>query len=88
MTELTEPDNVPAQPAPEWPQAPGQDITDPYVAQAVATLQEIPQLPTAGHEDLYNRLHDELLAALNSDPSHNDATDGAPAANAPARGSA
>lgn len=83
MTELTEPDNVPAQPAPEWPQADGQDIPDPRVAQAVDRLQEIPRLPTAGHEDLYNRLHDELLAALNTDP-----TDGAPAANAPAGGTA
>jgi hypothetical protein len=88
MTELTEPDDVPAQPAPEWPQADGQDIPDPRVAQAIDRLQEIPQLPTAGHEDLYNRLHDELLAVLNSDPTHNDATDGAPAANAPAGGSA
>ncbi|WP_285249021.1 hypothetical protein [Pseudarthrobacter sp. efr-133-R2A-89] len=82
MTELTEPDNVPAQPAPEWPQADGQDIPDPHVAQSLYRLQEIPLLPTAGHEDLYNRLHDELLAALNTDPTD------APAANAPAGGGA
>jgi hypothetical protein len=79
MTELTKPDNVPAQPAPEWPQAPGQDITDPHVAQAVARLQEMPRLPAADHEDRYSRLHDELLAALNSDPNNTDPSDGTPA---------
>ncbi|MFF1880381.1 hypothetical protein ACFVVC_02770 [Pseudarthrobacter sp. NPDC058196] len=87
MTELTEPDDAPAQPAPEWPHADGQDIPDPRVAQATERLREVPRLPTADHEDLYNRLHDDLLAALN-DPTDSDATDGAPAATAPAGGSA
>jgi hypothetical protein len=78
MTELTEPDNVPAQPAPEWPQAGGKDITDPRVAQAMARLQEIPRLPAVDHETLYSRLHDDLLAALNSDPTDSDPTDSDP----------
>lgn len=73
MTELTEPDNVPAQPAPEWPQAAGQDITDPHVAEAMARLLEIPRLPAADHDALYSVVHDELLAVLN-----NDSTDTAP----------
>jgi len=72
MTELTEPDDSTAQPAPEWPRAAsqdiGQDITDPQVAQATARLLEIPGLPAAEHEAVYNELHDDLLSALNSDP--------------------
>jgi len=34
----------------------------------MARLLDIPGLPTADHETVYNELHDELLAALNSDP--------------------
>lgn len=83
MTELTEPDDAAAQPAPEWPQAAGQDITDPQVAQATARLRDLPGLPTADHEAVYNALHDDLLAALNSDP-----TGGAPTGSAPAGGEA
>ena len=69
MTELTEPDDPTIQPAPEWPKADGQDITDPQVAQAVARLLDLPGLPAADHEAAYNLLHDDLLAALNSDPA-------------------
>ncbi|MDQ0664937.1 hypothetical protein QFZ35_003435 [Arthrobacter ulcerisalmonis] len=72
MTELTEPDDATAQPAPEWPQPGAQVITDPQVAQALATLPDIPGLPAADHESVYNGLHDELLAALNSDPPDGD----------------
>ena len=72
MTELTEPDDSTAQPTPDWPQAAsresGQEITDPQVARAVARLTDIPGLPAAEHEAVYNELHDELLAALNNDP--------------------
>ena len=72
MTELTEPDDSTAQPAPEWPHAAmrdrGQETTDPQVARAMVRLLDIPGLPTADHETVYNELHDELLAALNSDP--------------------
>ena len=69
MTELTEPDHPTAQPAPEWPEAAGQDIGDPQVAEATARLLDLPGLPAAEHEPLYNALHDDLLAALNSDPA-------------------
>lgn len=79
MTELTEPDDATAQPAPEWPDAAGQDITDPRVAQATARLLDLPGLPAAEHEAVYNKLHDELLAALNNDPTANDPTDSDPA---------
>ena len=83
MTELTEPDDSTAQPAPEWPHAAmrdlGQETTDPQVARAMARLLDIPGLPTADHETVYNELHDELLAALNSDPSGADAAQPGPA---------
>ncbi|WP_457949432.1 hypothetical protein ACTAQI_02895 [Pseudarthrobacter sp. alpha12b] len=78
MTELTEPDHATAEPAPEWPQT-GQDITDPQVAQATARLLDLPGLPTADHEAVYNMLHDDLLAALNSDPASGDPTGSAQA---------
>ena len=72
MTELTEPDDSTGQPTPEWPQhasrGSGQEITDPQVARAVARLSDIPGLPAADHEAVYNELHDQLLAALDSDP--------------------
>lgn len=79
MTELTEPDDTPARPAPGWPQPGGQDITDPQVAQAIAGLFDLPGLPVEDHETVYNGLHDELLAALNSDPSGADAAEPGPA---------
>jgi hypothetical protein len=76
MTELTDPDDSTAQPAPEWPRAASQDIgqgiADPQVARIVARLLDIPGLPTAEHEAVYNELHDELLSALNSDPVNSD----------------
>jgi hypothetical protein len=76
MTELTEPDDATAQPGPEWPQPGAQDIPDPQVAQAVARLFEIPGIPVADHEAVYDGLHDELLAALNSDPAESPAGTG------------
>jgi len=69
MTELTEPEDPTIQPAQEWPQADRQDLTDPQVAQSVARLLDLPGLPAADHESVYNLLHDDLLAALNSDPA-------------------
>lgn len=79
MTELIEPDHASAQPAPEWPQAAGQDITDPQVAQAIARLRDLPGLPAADHETVYNELHDDLLAALNSDTADSHPTNSDPA---------
>lgn len=87
MTELTEPDDTAGQPAPEWPGEgageTGQGITDPDVARSVAKLLDMPRLPAAEHEAIYNALHDDLLATLNSDP-----TDSIRAATNPGRGEA
>ena len=83
MTELTEPDDATAQPAPEWPQPGGMDLTDPRVAQAVARLFDMPGLPVPDHGTVYDDLHDELLAALNADPADADPEGADPAKTAP-----
>lgn len=83
MTELTEPDDATAQPAPEWPQPGGMDLTDPRVAQAVARLFDMPGLPVPDHGTVYDDLHDELLAALNADPADADPAGADPAKTAP-----
>lgn len=83
MTELTEPDDATAQPAPEWPQPGGVDLTDPRVAQAVARLFDMPGLPVPDHGTVYDDLHDELLAALNADPADADPAGADPAKTAP-----
>lgn len=83
MTELTEPDDATAQPAPEWPQPGGMDLTDPRVAQAVARLFDMPGLPVPDHVTVYDDLHDELLAALNADPADADPAGADPAKTAP-----
>ena len=83
MTELTEPDDATAQPAPEWPQPGGMDLTDPRVAQAVARLFDMPGLPVPDHVTVYDDLHDELLAALNADPADADPASADPAKTAP-----
>lgn len=72
MTELTEPLPAAAQPSPDWPGTGGAGVTDPVVAQALARLEALPQVPVAEHETVYSELHDELLAALNSDPADSD----------------
>ena len=82
MTELTEPESAAAQPSPDWPGISDAGVTDPVVAQALARLEALPQVPVSGHENVYNELHDELLAALNSVPGNSaptsaDPTDGA-----------
>jgi hypothetical protein len=69
MTELTEPDEAAAQPSPDWPRTNDAGITDPVVAPAIARLDALPQIPVAEHEAAYNGLHDELLAALNAEPT-------------------
>ncbi|WP_205754625.1 hypothetical protein [Pseudarthrobacter sp. NamB4] len=79
MTELTEPGNAAAQPAPEWPEISESDVGDSAVAQALARLGSLPQVPVAEHEGAYNELHDQLLAALNSDPADSVPVDGDPA---------
>ncbi len=82
MTELTEPESAAAQPSPDWPGIRDAGVTDPVVARALARLAALPQVPVSDHEYVYNELHDELLAALNSvsgnsTPMSADPTDGA-----------
>jgi hypothetical protein len=76
MTELNEPESAAAQPSPDWPDIGDAGVTDPVVAQALARLDALPQVPVAEHEREYNGLHDELLAALNSEPPNSGPTDG------------
>lgn len=84
MTELTEPEPAAAQPSPDWPEASDEGVTDPVVAQALVRLGALPQVPVAEHEAVYNELHDELLAALNSDPAGSDPAGSDPASSDPA----
>ncbi|MFX1821246.1 hypothetical protein PV768_15805 [Pseudarthrobacter sp. CC4] len=79
MTELTEPLPAAAQPSPDWPGTGGAGVMDPVVAQALARLEALPQVPVAEHETVYSELHDELLAALNSDPANSDPANSDPA---------
>ncbi|TLM82790.1 hypothetical protein [Pseudarthrobacter sp. NamE5] len=88
MTELTEPGNAAAQPSPEWPDTGDVNVSDPVVAQALARLGSLPRVPVAEHESAYNDVHDELLAALNSDPADSHPTDTDAAAGNPANGGA
>jgi hypothetical protein len=83
MTELTEPEPAAAQPSPDWSQASDTGVTDAVVAQALARLGALPQVPVAEHETVYNELHDELLAALNSDAANSDAANSDPASSDP-----
>lgn len=88
MTELTEPESAAAQPSPDWPGVGEAGATDPVVAQALARLGALPQLPVADHESEYNVLHDELLAALNSVPTKTGPTNSAPTGSDPTDGAA
>jgi hypothetical protein len=73
MTELSHPDeSAPAQLSPDWPDTTDTEVTDPVVLRALARLDALPQVPVSDHESAYNELHDELLAALNSDPANSD----------------
>lgn len=73
MTELTDPEPTAAQPSPDWPDIGYAGVTDPVVAQALARLESLTHAPVASHEDMYNELHDELLAALNAVPTNSAA---------------
>ncbi|MFJ5862726.1 hypothetical protein ACIQCM_15005 [Pseudarthrobacter sp. NPDC092439] len=76
MTEVTEPgESAAAQPPAEWPApdatglAAGAGVTDQVVAEAIKRLEAVPHLPVGEQEAAYNELHDDLLAALNADPT-------------------
>jgi hypothetical protein len=71
MTELNE-EHEAAQPTPEWPETPAEDIGDPSVEAIAATLDGVRTRPVAEHEGIYGELHDALLESLNEDaPSGN-----------------
>ncbi|OAE01450.1 hypothetical protein [Arthrobacter sp. OY3WO11] len=78
MTELTEPESAAAQPSPDWPGIRDAGVTDTVVAQALARLEALPEVPVADHENVYNELHDELLAALNTVPNNSAPTSAVP----------
>ena len=89
MTELSHPDeSAPAQLSPDWPDTTDTGVTDPVVLRALARLDALPQVPVSDHESAYNELHDELLAALNSDPANSDSTTAARTVSNPAGGAA
>ncbi|PNI08086.1 hypothetical protein CXX84_13990 [Arthrobacter sp. AFG7.2] len=80
MTELSHPDeSAPAQLSPDWPDTTDTGVTDPVVLHALARLDALPKVPVSDHESAYNRLHDELLAALNSVPADSVPADSDPA---------
>ncbi|MDQ0924084.1 hypothetical protein QF038_002592 [Pseudarthrobacter sp. W1I19] len=84
MTELSPTDeSAAAQPSPDWPLGSQADVMDPLVKQALAPLDGMPGIPVADHEEVYNALHDNLRAALDTDPSSGD-----PAINRPSDGGA
>ena len=51
-----------------WPQRRAH-TADPEVNAALAALERIPDLPTAGHHTVYTALHDRLMAELNAEPA-------------------
>ncbi|SER00199.1 hypothetical protein [Arthrobacter sp. OV608] len=73
MTELSPTDeSAAAQPSPDWPLGSQADVTDPLVKQALAPLDGLPGTPVAGHEAVYNDLHDQLRTALDTEPTSTD----------------
>ena len=75
MTELSAPDeSAAAQPSPDWPLNGRHGVTDQLVHRALAPLDVLPGIPVADHEEVYNALHDNLRAALDTDPASTDAS--------------
>jgi hypothetical protein len=75
MTELSPTDeSAAAQPSPDWPLDTQPEVTDQQVHQALAPLKALPGVRVAEHEAVYNDLHDQLRAALDTDPSNTDRT--------------
>jgi hypothetical protein len=70
MTELSHPDeSAAAQPSPDWPRTSHAEVTDHLVQQSLGRLDALRRLPVAEHEAAYSQLHDELRAALDTDPA-------------------
>ena len=57
----------PERPAVQWPEAP-RPTGDPLVDRAVGLLDEVAESPVPEHGELYARVHDALLEALDSEP--------------------
>jgi hypothetical protein len=54
----------------DWPASPGDAAAqDPAVSALLERLGALPELPVAGHGEVYAGLHDDLMAALNEDVS-------------------
>lgn len=89
MTELSTPaESAAAQPSPDWPLNSQHGVTDRLVHKALAPLDGLPGIPVADHEEVYNALHDNLRAALDTDPASADPSNGDPASSAPSDGGA
>ena len=69
MIELTEPGDSAARPSPAWPEPARATVSDPVVVRALARLDLLQDVPVAEHESAYNELHDELMAALDAEPT-------------------
>ncbi|MCU1567273.1 MAG: hypothetical protein JWQ56_2210 [Pseudarthrobacter sp.] len=79
MNELSPPDeSAAAQPSPEWPLNGKHEVTDHMVHQALAPLDGLPGTPVADHEEVYNELHDNLRAALDTDAASTPPSSSAP----------
>jgi hypothetical protein len=79
MTELSHPEeSAAAQPSADWPLASQAGVTDHLVQQSLARLDGLPKTPVREHEAVYNELSDELRAALDADPSGQNAARPAP----------
>jgi hypothetical protein len=85
MTELSLPnESAAAQPSPDWPPGSQSEVTDHLVRRALVSLDGLPGTPVAGHEAVYNDLHDQLRAALDTDPASASPASANPASSGPA----
>lgn len=57
----------PEPPAVQWPEAPN-PTGDPLVDKAMGLLDGVTDAPVAEHGELYARVHDALLEALDAEP--------------------
>ncbi|UXM93280.1 hypothetical protein [Paenarthrobacter sp. JL.01a] len=65
MTEIPVPE--PADSKVQWPE-PANATGDALVDKALGVLDSVPDVPLKEHGELYTRIHDSLLEALDSEP--------------------
>ncbi|MDD7834120.1 MULTISPECIES: hypothetical protein [Paenarthrobacter] len=65
MTEIPAPE--PDDNSVEWPE-PAHATGDALVDKALGVLDSVPDVPLEDHGELYTRIHDSLLEALDSEP--------------------